>query len=264
MRDAIGDLPNIQDGKADYYVGYPDHRLAMGYTPIVRKQLQHIPTHPYKMNFSKAWWGAPGLPRVMTEVERRLFPANGKARVAQKSKGWGRVDPNGLIGTIPTKCMPTDLRIGQISHWEQNRPISILEARRAQGFPDHEVIVGSRTDQYKVIGNSVSRHVALVLGLAIREAWLGSLMDADATANAAVAMDVLQQSHISVDETSRNTSEDILETSASSALGELTPATSESVEPLEIHRKRPRLVCVEISAKKRRHEVRLDQFLRVD
>ncbi|KAI0872307.1 S-adenosyl-L-methionine-dependent methyltransferase [Hypoxylon argillaceum] len=263
MRDAVGDLPNIQDGKADYCVGYPDHRLPAGYTPLVRKQLQHIPTHPYGMSFSKAWWGAPGLPRVMTETERRLFPVDGTARVGPKSKGWGRVDPNGLIGTIPTKSLPTDMRIGQVSHWEQNRPISVLEARRAQGFPDHEVLVGKRSDQYKVIGNSVSRHVALVLGLAIREAWLGTLLDADADVDADVAADVLRQSQISSGETSRDSSEDLLGTSSPCSSGISTPATSESVEPLDsrAHRKRSQPVYVEVLAKRRRHDLELDEFL---
>ncbi|KAI0202834.1 S-adenosyl-L-methionine-dependent methyltransferase [Astrocystis sublimbata] len=195
-REAMGDLPDIQDGKADYCIGCPDHRLSMYYTPKMRKQLQHIPTHPYCMNFSKAWWGAPGLPRVMTEAERLLFPVEGTTRVNQRSNGWGRVDPNGLIGTVPTKCNPTDLRIGQVNHWEQNRPTSVMEARRAQGFPDHEVIVGSRVDQYKVIGNSVSRHVALALGLAFSEAWLGTLWDETPGAD----VEIKQQNHTGLEE----------------------------------------------------------------
>ncbi|KAI1124616.1 S-adenosyl-L-methionine-dependent methyltransferase, partial [Nemania abortiva] len=259
MREAVGDLPSIQDGKADYCVGYPDHRLSMGYTTLMRKQLGQIPTHPYGMNFSKAWWGAPGLPRVMTKVERDLFPPHGKSRVSVKSKGWGRIDPNGLVGTIPTKSAPTDLRIGQVNHWEQNRPMSILEARRAQGFPDHEVIVGTRSDQYRVIGNSVSRHVALVLGLAIREAWLGTLLDTDT--GTGLPIEVLQQNYAISNETSRGTSEDSLAMSPGYSLGESTPATSESMGPLdnEVHRKRPLPVYVEVLTKRRRCHFQPDE-----
>ncbi|KAI8947498.1 S-adenosyl-L-methionine-dependent methyltransferase [Xylaria longipes] len=268
MREAVGDLPNIQDGKADYCVAYPDHRLSMYYTPAMRKQLQTIPTHPYEMNFSKSWWGAPGLPRVMTETERLLFPVDGTPRVGQNSKGWGRVNPNGLISTIPTKCAPTDLRIGQVNHWEQNRPTTVMEARRAQGFPDHEVLVGSRAEQYKVIGNSVSRHVALALGLAIREAWLGTLWDEDVDVNAAVGVGVeaQRQNYTSLDEAFTDSSDDPLTVSTPGSLGVFTPATSESVEPSdnEIHRKRSLPVYVELLAKRRRRDIKPDEFLTVE
>lgn len=40
LKEAVGDLPDVQDGKADFCVGYPDHRLSIGYTPKIRKQLQ--------------------------------------------------------------------------------------------------------------------------------------------------------------------------------------------------------------------------------
>lgn len=49
-----------------------------------------------------------------------------------------------------------------------------MEGRRAQGFPDNEVIVGRPSQQWKIVGNSVSRQVALVLGLSLREARVQS------------------------------------------------------------------------------------------
>ena len=57
--------------------------------------------------------------------------------------------------------------------------MTIMEARRAQGFPDHEVIVGAPIMQWKIIGNSVARPVALALGVALRKAWLDN-KDSDA------------------------------------------------------------------------------------
>ncbi|KAI0475313.1 S-adenosyl-L-methionine-dependent methyltransferase [Xylariaceae sp. FL0804] len=180
-QEAVGDLPSIQDGKADYCIGFPDHRLSVGWTPTLRKQMFAIPTQPFGMSFSKAWFGRDGIEPVMTSADRELFPAEGAQRVIQrvirKSKGWGRIDPRGIYGTIPTVCPPTCARTGNINHWEQHRPTSVLEARRAQGFLDHELILGLPSNQYKIIGNSVSRQVALALGLAIREAWFGSLLD---------------------------------------------------------------------------------------
>ncbi|KAI2631123.1 hypothetical protein GGS21DRAFT_523388 [Xylaria nigripes] len=249
MNDAVGSLPNIQDGKADYCIGYPDHRVAIGYTAKIRQQLACIPTHPHGMNFSKAWFGAPGVHPTMTEIERGLFPKDGVQRVQQNSKGWGRIDPNGLIGTIATSCIPADARTGRINHWEQNRPITVLEARRAQGFPDHEVLVGTRADQFKVIGNSVSRHVALVLGMSIREAWSNTLVDADMNAQ-------LVQTQVSRNRTRTYTdsSEDILATSPSCSPGVFTPATSESAEPVNglTQRKRMGAINIELPTKKPR------------
>jgi len=52
-----------------------------------------------------------------------------------------------------------------------------MEARRAQGFPDEEVIIGTPAQQWKIIGNSVARPVAVALGMSLREAWLANKPD---------------------------------------------------------------------------------------
>jgi hypothetical protein len=53
----------------------------------------------------------------------------------------------------------------------------LLEVRRAQGFLDDEVILGKPAQQWHIVGNSVARQVALALGMAVREAWFGTLYD---------------------------------------------------------------------------------------
>jgi hypothetical protein len=50
--------------------------------------------------------------------------------------------------------------------------LTVMEARRAQGFPDREPIIGNINAQWKIIGNSVSRAVALALGMSLHEALL--------------------------------------------------------------------------------------------
>lgn len=50
-----------------------------------------------------------------------------------------------------------------------------METRRAQGFLDNEVIVGSTSQQLKIVGNSVDRKVAFAMGLAIKESWDNTL-----------------------------------------------------------------------------------------
>ncbi|OLN94180.1 DNA (cytosine-5)-methyltransferase 1A [Colletotrichum chlorophyti] len=176
--DATSDLPDIMDGKADSCINFPDHRLAFGITRRIRTQLNIIPMRPYCMDFRKAWKDGHG---IMTASERDFFPIESR-RVKPGSKAWGRTAPNKVFPTITTTPAPTDARVGRLMHWSQNRILSVMEARRAQGLRDHEVILGKPADQWKIIGNSVAREVSLVLGLSLREAWLGSLVDGDEVA----------------------------------------------------------------------------------
>ncbi|KAJ9165097.1 DNA (Cytosine-5)-methyltransferase 1 [Coniochaeta hoffmannii] len=171
--EAAADLPEIHDALPDYCVGFPDHRISMGVTTKSRHQYHRIPIQPYGMNFVKTWKEGKG---IMTPAERELFPDTG-LRVQKISQGWGRVKPNSVFHTVTTCITPTDARTGRFLHWHEDRPITILEARRAQGFLDNEVLIGNPMAQYELVGNSVARPMALALGLQFREAWLGSLHD---------------------------------------------------------------------------------------
>ncbi|ORY58893.1 uncharacterized protein BCR38DRAFT_446916 [Pseudomassariella vexata] len=200
--EAVNDLPSIQEGMPAYCIGFPDHRISASYTLRARRQLAQVPTQPWGMNYSKAYFGywedkgetydsdqgdseedggsggggsrfVPGT--ISAKDCARIFPSSREVRMQKDSKGWGRVIPNRLFPTITTSCKICDARTGNLSHWEQPRPLSVLEARRAQGFLDHEVITGNPRDQWHIVGNSVSRHVALALGLVIREAWFETL-----------------------------------------------------------------------------------------
>ncbi|KAH7029168.1 uncharacterized protein B0I36DRAFT_290600 [Microdochium trichocladiopsis] len=189
---ATADLPSVYDGKADYCIGFPDHRLSVGYTALLRKQLSAVPTRPYGLNFRKIAYSTDGGEPILRKSQLHLFgpqrltPSGTKReRASATSKGWGRVHPHGLFSTVTTACQPADARAGTWSHWDQNRPITVLEARRAQGFLDHEVLLGGPPEQWKVVGNSVSRHVALALGLVFREAWFGTLYDEQPSRNMA-------------------------------------------------------------------------------
>lgn len=171
--DAVADLPDIGDGKADCCIPFPDHRQCYGVTRAVRLQFGLIPIQPYGMNFSKAYYDS----KVITEAERRVFPTG--RRTQEKARGWGRVHPRRIMSTVTTTPNPTDSFVGGCMHWNQPRILSVMEVRRAQGFRDHEVILGEPKLQWATIGNSVAREVSLALGLSFREAWLGSLVKGD-------------------------------------------------------------------------------------
>ncbi|KAJ0167397.1 DNA (cytosine-5)-methyltransferase 3 [Colletotrichum tanaceti] len=172
---ATADLPDIKDGKPDFCAEFPDHRVACGVTKNLRTQMSIIPFHPYAMDFLTSWDNGKG---IMTKAERQYFPVKGR-RVNKGSRAFGRVNPNDPMHTITTKSQPSDSSIGKILHWNQNRPLTVMEARRAQGFRDNEIILGNPVDQYQIIGNSVSREVSIALGVSFREAWLGSLVDGE-------------------------------------------------------------------------------------
>lgn len=186
--EATADLPRIHDAVSDTCVSFPDHRLSVGVTYERRQQFSFIPTHPSGLGFAKAWNQGKG---VMTPGERALFPNEGTERVSPTATGWSRIRPTDVFPTITTACNPTDARLGAGLHWFEDRPISIQEVRRAQGFPDEEVLLANVIDQWVLVGNSVARQMATVLGLQFREAWLGSLHDDACTGIAnAVGQDV--------------------------------------------------------------------------
>ena len=166
--EATKDLPRNEDGKVDC-IPFPDHRNTRATSSVNQVRISQIPKHPRGMSFIRAvnlGW--------MPETQLKAYGWNQPFRSNSNSRAWKRVLFDGLMPTVTTACCPEDGISGQRLHWDCDRPITIMEARRAQGFPDHEVIVGTPRIQWKIIGNSVARPVALALGLSLRTAWLAN------------------------------------------------------------------------------------------
>jgi len=171
--EATKDLPRIGDACTYQCTKQPDH-VVFGVSTELRNQIRAIPIFPRGMNFAKAWNEGRG---VMTEEQREFFPHLSKnGRLSQNikpgSRAWGRVNPKNMFSTIVLKLNVPDCRLGYNLHWDDHRPLTTMEARRAQGFPDDEVLLGTPIEGWKLMGNSVARSVALALGLSLREAWL--------------------------------------------------------------------------------------------
>ncbi|SPO04464.1 uncharacterized protein DNG_07149 [Cephalotrichum gorgonifer] len=165
---ATADLPDVYDTKTDYCIPFPDHVPSATFTTMIRSQVKCIPHYPPGMNFGRAWKSG-----ALTPSDRALFPAPGSLRTKDGAQGWMRCRPNRLFSTITTTQAITDMKLGPQLHWREERPLTLMEARRAQGFPDEEVLVGGLRDKWRAVGNSVAREVSLALGLAIREAVFG-------------------------------------------------------------------------------------------
>ena len=168
--EATADLPDIGDGRTHHCSHHPDHRMARGIPQKMKVQIEIIPINPRGMNFARTL--KQGL---MTRAERNLFPTltrQGRPchSVAPRSHAWERIHPQKLFPTIATSASPGCARTGRCLHWDQQRLITVLEARRAQSFPDDEVLTGLQAKQWRIIGNSVARTVSLALGLSIGEA----------------------------------------------------------------------------------------------
>lgn len=204
--EATADLPNVYDAKTETCVAFPDHRLSVsmasgdlntgvkdGRGKNGRAQGLNMPLRPFGMNISRAWHHtikdrlSGDTVQDMFGHERDAYPREGSHRTSKLSNGWGRVHPHGLFHTVTTMCSWTDARIGRLSHWEQPRPLTVMEVRRAQGIPDHEVLLGSVKDQWEMVGNAVARQIALALGLALRKAWFGTLYEDEETAETPIA-----------------------------------------------------------------------------
>ncbi len=110
-----------------------------------------------------------------SQAELDLFLVKSTHEVVKSnSTAWGRVNPNGLFRTIATTLQVKDSRAGTTIHWAEDRVLTTMEAKRAQGYPDEEVLVGIRfpSDGWHILNNSVARTVSTALGLSLREAWL--------------------------------------------------------------------------------------------
>lgn len=180
--EATEDLPYIGDGQTYHCTPFPDHRMPKNTRAVQRQQIEVIPFNPAGMDFVTTWKNQKVT--GMTQADYDLFPTKTKAGLPRQltlsgSKAFGRVKAKALFPTIVTVCAPENARAGRCLHWNQQRLITIAEAKRAQSFLDEDVLTGSRGDQFRIVGNSVARTVALALGLSHREAWLKNSPDDD-------------------------------------------------------------------------------------
>ena len=162
VRDATGDLPvlDVNEGFDDTdYSG----RALTAYQRLMRigsKRLyNHVAGALSKQNLERLKHIGPG--GSWRDIPHDLLPKGmKKARRSDHTKRYGRIDPDGLSGTVLTKCDP---HWGSFFHWEQNRALTVREAARIQSFPDSYRFYGSRVSQYEQVGNAVPPLLAKVL-----------------------------------------------------------------------------------------------------
>ncbi|KAG8529391.1 uncharacterized protein KY384_006027 [Bacidia gigantensis] len=171
---ATADLPSIDAGVVP--IAFPDHRMSRTMSVLNKTCISCVPRFPegqgFLASYKKGW-----IPQIIIDN----FSWTNHIRTSESSKAWTRLRRKRLFPTITTAIRPEDGVGGTCLHWDDHRLLTILEARRGQGVPDTEVILGSIADQFKIVGNSVARPVALALGLSLREAWLKNVSDEAST-----------------------------------------------------------------------------------
>lgn len=165
---ATADLPDIGDSQPQMCPAFPDHRTPSDESAKNRNRIASIPKHPRGMGLAQA--ARKGLLRG----EPLDFFNTIQHRCTTRAKTYCRVEPDGQFPIITTACRPRCYQTGRVLHWDQDRLTTVMEIRRAQGYPDHEVILGTPGEQVRIIGNGVNRYVGLTLGLALRESWINS------------------------------------------------------------------------------------------
>lgn len=157
-REANSDLPDIGNGNVQTCIRFPDHRLSRPTNNKARALIECIPITPPGYGYNKAF-------------QSNLIPSTLRLTKKETAKSYQRIKATGLIPTITTDVNLQDARNGASVHWSQHRPLSIQEAKRTQGYKDHEPIIGTLGEQWKILGNGVDRKVSYAIGLALRDAF---------------------------------------------------------------------------------------------
>ena len=171
VKDAIGDMPTLQQGQGEKSVDYPNtYASCNAYVKKIRKKTdKKLRDHVARMNNEKDVERY----RVMAEnhwnflelLEYRPDLGHEKKRVffnSYKVQWWD----------MPARTIIAHLHKdgNQFIHHDpdQGRSITVREAARLQSFPDDFVFEGSRSEQFKQIGNAVPPMLAEAIAKAVK------------------------------------------------------------------------------------------------
>lgn len=171
VKDALGDLPHLEVlGGRDQmdYTCPPKTEYQRRLRGSSRTLYNHVAGALSPQNLLRLRHIPPG--GSWRDIPFHLLPKGmQRARRSDHTRRYGRIDPEGLSGTILTKCDP---HWGSFFHWSQDRALTVREAARIQSFPDEFRFYGSRVSQYEQVGNAVPPLLARVLGEHIRKTIL--------------------------------------------------------------------------------------------
>jgi DNA (cytosine-5)-methyltransferase 1 len=156
-QDAIGDLPSLETSSGAEELDYPSAPVS-GYQKMMRQQsdklLNHVGTKHTDLVVS-----------VIKQVpeggnHKDLPPGVGESR--KFNEAWTRYHSK-----KPSRTIDTGHR--NHFHYKWHRVPTVRENARLQSFPDHFRVLGTKTQQYKQIGNAVPPLLGFALGKQLLE-----------------------------------------------------------------------------------------------
>lgn len=166
--DAIGDLPKLDMGEGGDDLARYTRIARTDYQAAMRQGSEGVRNHyaPQLMEINAERMRHIPQGGSWRDLPHQLLPAGMKrARRSDHTKRYGRLHPEGLFSTILTKA---DLHWGAYIHPTEDRSLSVRECARAQSFPDRFQFVGSRSEQYKQVGNAVPPLLARAVAVSVR------------------------------------------------------------------------------------------------
>ncbi len=165
--EAISDLPRLPRAGAAEQAAYrsePSTAYQRLLRAASRRVLNHVAPKLGTLNRKRIAHVPQG--GSWRDIPHDLLPAGMKrARRSDHTKRYGRLHPDRQASTILTKC---DIHWGAFIHPNEDRTITVREAARLQSFPDTFRFLGTRSDQYRQVGNAVPPLLGLAIAKAVR------------------------------------------------------------------------------------------------
>ena len=183
--EATSDIPDVEDSQPQICPAFPDHITPSEEGPESRARIAAVPVWPLGQGLAQAAQAGRLFGSPLEWYERQ-----GGERKGPGSRTYSRVNRDGLFRTVTTALNLQCGRSGSTLHWQQPRSLTVMELRRALGYPDDEVIIGTPREKVKTIGNSVDRNVALALGLSLTDSWIKSNPNREAALTSTPSMEL--------------------------------------------------------------------------
>ena len=168
LSDHWDDLPDVGCSHLNVCIPFPEHKTYWTANARDRLLASCIP-HSDSLQSSLL----SRCPGHQYALRRNVIPDALRLRTVPFSaldRRFSRLAPDGLAPTVTCIMTPASRIAGKVFHYFQDRPITNLEAKRAQGFFDSDIIVAKPPKAFRIIGNSVCRQVAFALGQQLAEA----------------------------------------------------------------------------------------------
>ena len=159
VQEAIKELYNLDKNPSDFVPNKPIN----SYTKYLRTENQKLYNHEIKYPAKLTQIRISHVPQGgnWRDIPTDLFPNN---RNNRHSSAFKRLDENDCSVTIDTGNAHSNY-----FHPLYNRIPTVREAARLQSFKDNFIIEGSRTSQYRQIGNAVPPLLAKAVALNLKK-----------------------------------------------------------------------------------------------